>query len=117
MSDIDSAIDWCIVKSRTKHTNTYNMLNTIVDLLIELKQLRGEPIDKYTDAQQKKPPNPFRRGSARWNVYEGDWEDLTPGQIAEVLDLDLNYIHGILSDIYKKTGYKVPHVSGNLKSA
>ena len=32
-----------------------------------------------------KPANPFRPGSLIWSVMEGDWSDLTPKQIGEVL--------------------------------
>ena len=31
------------------------------------------------------PANPYRKGSMIWSVMEGDWEDLTVDQIAEVL--------------------------------
>lgn len=30
--------------------------------------------------------NPYKPQSLRWKLVEGDWEDLTPAQIGEVLD-------------------------------
>ena len=59
-----------------------------------------------------KPKNPFREGSLVWAVMEGDWEDLTVTQIAEVLDTIPNNISVCITRIRKKTGYLVPHLKG-----
>lgn len=55
-----------------------------------------------------KPENPFREGTLIWSIMEGDWEDLTVNQIAEVLDTTEQQISVYLSHIQKKTGYAVP---------
>jgi len=57
-----------------------------------------------------KPLNPYRKGSLAWSLMEGDWEDLTKEQIAEVLGYDLDAISDRMKDIKSKTGYAVPHV-------
>lgn len=40
--------------------------------------------------------NPYRPQSLRWKLVEGDWEDLTPKQIAEVLDCTPQAVHKAL---------------------
>lgn len=56
-----------------------------------------------------KPTNPYRKGCVIWSIMEGDWEDLTVDQIAEVLNCDPHTVtHGIHS-IKKKTGYQIPY--------
>lgn len=60
-----------------------------------------------------KPANPYKRGTLSWNLMEGDWEDLTVRQIAEVLDIMPNSVNGALLQIKKKTGYEVPHRASN----
>lgn len=57
-----------------------------------------------------KPQNPFRKGSIIWSVMEGDWEDLTVRQIAEVLGTGPGNIYCCLSKIKTETGYIVPRV-------
>ena len=57
-----------------------------------------------------KPENPYRKGSIIWSVMEGDWEDLTVRQIAEVLDAGQNAVYMSISRIKKETGYDVPRV-------
>lgn len=56
-----------------------------------------------------KPKNPYRKGSVIWSVMEGDWEDRTVTQIAEVLGTAPNNISTNIFMIKKKTGYNVPH--------
>lgn len=56
-----------------------------------------------------KPNNPHRKGSTIWSVMEGDWEDLTRKQIAEVLCVPLATIHESVRRIRAETGYMVPH--------
>lgn len=58
----------------------------------------------------EKPENPFRKNTLVWSVMEGDWEDRTIAQIAEVLDTDVEYIRDLIKKIKKKTGYAVPYV-------
>ena len=48
-----------------------------------------------------------------WAVMEGDWEDLTPAQIAEVLDTRAGTVREAMRRIKKETGYVVPHVKGS----
>lgn len=55
-----------------------------------------------------KPKNPYREGSTIWSVMEGDWEDLTVSQIAEVLDTLPQTISNSIKRIQEKTGYIVP---------
>lgn len=61
---------------------------------------------------QKKPPNPYQRGTILWSVYEGDWEDLTVRQIAEVLGCNRHTVDNYLSRIKRDTGYVVPRTPG-----
>lgn len=56
-----------------------------------------------------KPENPYRKGSIIWSVMEGEWEDLTPTQIAEVLDTTKNAVCSAISKIKRETGWSVPH--------
>lgn len=66
-----------------------------------------------------KPENPYtkylqndRNGkkiSVLWSVFEGDWEDLSTSQIAEVLDATPGTIKNYIRKIRKETGYQVPH--------
>lgn len=56
-----------------------------------------------------KPKNPYREGSIIWSVMEGDWEDLTVKQIAEVLDVLPSAVSESIRRIRVKTGYVVPH--------
>lgn len=55
------------------------------------------------------PENPYRPGSIIWSIMEGDWEDLTASQIAEVMDCSLSTVETYLSQIRRETGYSVPH--------
>lgn len=59
-----------------------------------------------------KPKNPYAKGTLIWSVMEGDWEDLTVTQIAEVLDTVPNNISAYIIKIRKQTGYLVPHLKG-----
>ena len=56
-----------------------------------------------------KPENPYRKGTILWNLMEGDWADLTAGQIAETLDTTRASIRSALYRIKMDTGYIVPH--------
>ena len=58
-----------------------------------------------------KPENPYRKGTILWNLMEGDWADLTAGQIAEVLDTTRASIHSALSRIKREHSYTVPHMT------
>lgn len=62
-----------------------------------------------------KPENPYRKGSLTWSVMEGDWEDLTVTQIAEVLGTVPNSISAIIAMIKRETGYNVPRTSGRAR--
>lgn len=61
----------------------------------------------------EKPENPYFKRlsngniSILWSVFEGDWEDLTVMQIAEVLDAKPHTISAYIARIKKDTGYKV----------
>lgn len=57
----------------------------------------------------QKPINPYRKYSVIWSVMEGDWEDLTVDQIAEVLDKKPKTIQECIWKIKYKTGYSVPY--------
>lgn len=59
-----------------------------------------------------KPVNPFKKWSIVWQVMEGDWEDLTINQIAEVLDVHPGTIYGSVRQIRLRTGYCVKHKIG-----
>lgn len=58
-----------------------------------------------------KPTNPYKKGSTIWKVMEGDWEDLTVRQIAEVLDVKYSTVRTCITRIKRQTGYDVPHIS------
>lgn len=58
-----------------------------------------------------KPNNPYKKGSTIWAVMEGDWEDLTARQIAEVLDVKYSTVRHYITRIRRQTGYSVPHIS------
>ena len=57
-----------------------------------------------------RPKNPYKKMSLIWSLMEGDWEDLTTDQMAEVLDADINSIRSLLRKIEQDTGYKVLYV-------
>lgn len=57
----------------------------------------------------KKPDNPYPKGPLIWSVMEGDWEDLTMEQIAEVMGSTYKAISSSITRIKKETGYRVPH--------
>lgn len=59
-----------------------------------------------------KPENPFRKGSLIWAVMEGDWSDLTPSQIGEVLGSSGKSVSNQIIRIRRLTGYRVPHDPG-----
>lgn len=65
----------------------------------------------------EKPENPYFKYlengniSILWSVFEGDWEDLTPAQIAEVLGCDPKQVSSYIWKIKKETGYEIPHIS------
>lgn len=56
--------------------------------------------------------NPYKPQSLRWKLVEGDWEDLTPSQIAEVLDCTPQAVHKALRVIEEGGGIEVPYVKG-----
>ncbi len=55
--------------------------------------------------------NPYKPQSLRWKLVEGDWEDLTPSQIAEVLDCTPQAVHKALR-VIEEGGIEVPYVKG-----
>jgi transposase len=59
-----------------------------------------------------KPENRYRKGTVKWAVLEGDWADLTPGQIAEVLGVSLSAVRTAIGQIRRETGYDIPRVDG-----
>lgn len=65
----------------------------------------------------EKPENPYFKYlengniSILWSVFEGDWEDLTTQQIAEVLNVAPVTIKNYLRRIRAETGYTVPHAA------
>lgn len=59
-----------------------------------------------------KPYNPYRKGSLIWSVMEGDWEDLTISQIADVLGRSCLSIRNAIWRIWSETGFSVPHADG-----
>lgn len=61
-----------------------------------------------------KPANPYPEGTLIWSVMEGDWEDLTVKQIAEVLDAVPNSVRSTIAAIKKRTGYSVPHTKSKI---
>lgn len=58
-----------------------------------------------------KPTNPYKKDSTIWKVMEGDWEDLPPSRIAEVLDVKYSTVRQCITRIKRQTGYDVPHIS------
>ena len=56
-----------------------------------------------------KPANPFRPGTLIWSVMEGDWSDMTPKQIGEVLGTSGRSVTVQIIKIRRITGYSVPH--------
>lgn len=60
----------------------------------------------------QKPHNPYKRGTTIWSLFEGDWEDLTIRQIAEVLDCRKHLVENYLARIKRDTGYVVPRTPG-----
>lgn len=62
-----------------------------------------------------RPEDPYRKGSLIWSVMEGDWEDLTARQIAEVLDSTPGSVRNCIQRIKRETGYDVPHVRGGVQ--
>lgn len=61
----------------------------------------------------EKPKNPYRKGCMAWNVFEGDWEDLTVNEIAEVLDSTVEKIQDIFRRIRRETGWKIIYTHKN----
>lgn len=57
-----------------------------------------------------KPDNTYERGTVIWSVMEGDWEDLTAEQIAEVLDATLSSVNSAIHRIKRDKGWDVPRV-------
>lgn len=70
----------------------------------------GCRLDFSSDASTARPKNPYREDTLLWDVFMGDWEDLTVTQIAEVLDKEPKQIRTAIQVIYQDTGYAVPHV-------
>lgn len=62
-----------------------------------------------------KPKNPYRKGSLIWSVMEGDWEDLTVTQIAEVLGTAQSNVSNCIARTKRETGYIVPRESGRAR--
>lgn len=59
-----------------------------------------------------KPENPYRKGSLIWSVMEGDWEDLTVTQIAEVLGTAQSNVSNCIARIKREAGYIVHRKRG-----
>lgn len=58
----------------------------------------------------EKKPNPYRKGTMIWALYEEDWSDLTIEQIAEVFSSTEKTVSFTMRKITKQTGYRVPHM-------
>lgn len=58
----------------------------------------------------EKKPNPYRKGTMIWALYEEDWSDLTIEQIAEVFSTSEQSVIMSMRQIIKQTGYRVPHM-------
>lgn len=56
-----------------------------------------------------KPKNPFRKDTLAWQLMEGDWEDLTVPQIAEVLAADVETVRTTIHRVKKEASYTVPY--------
>lgn len=65
----------------------------------------------------KKPDNTYTRDTIIWSVMEGDWEDLTVAQIAEVLDARPDAVKGAIYRIKREKGWDVPHVKAKGRGA
>ena len=50
-----------------------------------------------------------------WSIVNDDWSDLKVSEIAEVLDANEQTVYSAISNIKKKTGYCVPHVSKTIE--
>lgn len=74
----------------------------------ELREAIKEEWDRRRPEDFTKPPNPYRKGSIIWALYEEDWSDLTINQIAEVLGASYGVIASQLRKIRQDTGYMVP---------
>ncbi len=60
--------------------------------------------------------NPYKPQSLRWKLVEGDWEDLTPSQIAEVLDCTPQAVHKALR-VIEEGGHRGPLCQGQAGQA
>lgn len=68
----------------------------------------------------EKPVNPYREGAVIWKVMqgsldswpEGGWAGLTTEEIDEVLGTSRNTVSCAIGDIWRDTGYRVPHIDG-----
>lgn len=60
----------------------------------------------------EKPKNPYKKGTIIFDIMEGDWEDLTVPQIAEVLYKRPNTVWKYIRKIEMDTGYRVPRTKG-----
>lgn len=63
-----------------------------------------------------KPQNPYRPRTIIWSIFEGDWSDLTAGEIAQVLGTSPNAIRCYISTILRQTGYRVPRMDGRRRA-
>ena len=54
-----------------------------------------------------KPENKYKHGSIIWSVMEGDWEDLTVPEIAEILNTSPQTVLRAIQKIKKDTRYEV----------
>lgn len=61
----------------------------------------------------EKPENPYKKGTLIFDIMEGDWEDLTVPQIAEVLYASPKLIWKYIRKIENETGYRVSRTKGS----
>lgn len=56
--------------------------------------------------------NPYRPGTLKYLLLDGNWSKLTPRQIAERTYYQPAAVRSALHQIYQETGHRVPHVDG-----
>lgn len=59
-----------------------------------------------------KPKNPYQINTIIHDLMDGDWGDLTPVEIADVLGTTADTIRVYIRKIKNETGYCVPHTDG-----
>lgn len=53
----------------------------------------------------------YKKGTVAWALMNDDWSDLTPNQIAEVLDVRPDSIHSTLCRL-RKEGIEIQYTRG-----